>query len=139
MCEKPTDCRKYFELVDEIQAEARRLQSRSGLEDELAFQLTAAGIPHMRQVRAVEGRRFRWDFKVWWWSDVEKQYLIEIQGGTWQRERTGHSSGEGIRRDCEKANAAALAGYFTLFFTSDMVTSGEALLVIAKALGKEVT
>ena len=97
------------------------------LENALAFQLDAARIPYQREVQAVAGRRYRWDFKV-------GEYLVEIQGGTWSRKRTGHSTGAGIRRDAEKANAAVLAGYKVLFFTSDMVHDGTALHVITEAL-----
>lgn len=97
------------------------------LEDVMSTKLTEAGIPHQREVQAVAGRRYRWDFKV-------GDYLVEIQGGTWSRKRTGHSTGAGIRRDAEKANAAVLAGYKVLFFTSDMVHDGTALHVITEAL-----
>lgn len=97
------------------------------LEDVMSTKLTEAGIPHEREVHAVAGRRYRWDFKI-------GEYLIEIQGGTWSRKRTGHSTGAGIRRDAEKANAAVLAGYKVLFFTSDMVHDGTALHVITEAL-----
>ena len=96
-------------------------------EDTLAASLDAARIPYQREVQAVAGRRYRWDFKV-------GDYLVEIQGGTWSRTRTGHSTGAGIRRDAEKANAAVLAGYKVLFFTSDMVHDGTALHVITEAL-----
>ena len=95
------------------------------LENALAFQLDAARIPYQREVHAVKSRRYRWDFQV-------GDYLIEVQGGTWSRKRTGHSTGMGIRRDAEKANTAALAGYRTLFFTSDMIADGTALNTIAE-------
>lgn len=97
------------------------------LEDALAYQLDAARVPYTREVHAVKDRKWRWDFQV-------ADYLIEVQGGTWSRKRTGHSTGAGIRRDAEKANAAVLAGYKVLFFTSDMVHDGTALHVITEAL-----
>ena len=95
------------------------------LESQLDFQLTAAGIEHEREFRAVPGRRFRWDFRV---EDV----LIEVQGGIWQK--GGHSTGTGITRDCEKANLATINGWRVLLFTGDMVKDGTALDIIRKAM-----
>ena len=100
----------------------------SELEDTLAFQLTAAGVPFERQFKAIPGRRFRWDFRV-------GQYLIEVQGGIWRK--GGHTTGTGITRDCNKANLAALAGWRTLFITAGMIDSGEALRVIQEANGRD--
>lgn len=97
------------------------------IEDAFAFQLTAHGIAYEREYHAIPGRRYRWDFRV---GDI----LIEIQGGTWSPKRTGHSTGAGIKRDCEKLNIATLNGWRTLNFTSDMVTSGEAVLKVKEAI-----
>lgn len=91
------------------------------LEAELAYQMRACGIEYQEQVKAVAGRRFTWDFQV-------NNVLIEVQGGIWKK--GGHSTGRGITRDCEKANLAALHGYKTLFFTAEMVHSGEAVRMI---------
>ncbi|GIV86606.1 MAG: hypothetical protein KatS3mg054_0635 [Chloroflexus sp.] len=99
------------------------------LNDEFAFQLSAYGIAYEREYRAVPERRFRWDFAL---PDV--RVLVEVQGGIWMRERTGHTSGRGVRRDCEKANLAALHGWRTLFFTPDMVRSGEAIAMIERII-----
>ena len=90
-------------------------------ESALAFQLDAVGIPYEREFK-IEGRRFRWDFKI-------DNYLIEIQGGVWM-DKSGHNTGRALKRDYEKANIAALNGYHTLFFTSADITSGEAIRVI---------
>lgn len=96
----------------------------SELEDTLAFQLRALSIPFASQVMAIQGRKFVWDFKV---DDI----LIEIQGGVYMT-KGGHNTGNGITRDCEKANLATLHGYRTLFFTADMVKSGQAVNMIEK-------
>jgi len=90
-------------------------------ESALAFQLDAVGIPYEREFK-IEGRRFRWDFKV-------GDYLIEIQGGIWM-DKSGHNTGRSLKRDYEKANFATMNKYHTLFFTADDVTSGQALKVI---------
>jgi hypothetical protein len=44
---------------------------------------------------------------------------VEIQGGTWTGGR--HIRGAGYARDCRKLNDAARNGYYTLFFTTEMV------------------
>jgi hypothetical protein len=100
----------------------------SAIEDEFAFQLSTICDEFDREECVIKGRRFRWDFV------IPPNILIEIQGGTWGRERTGHSSGAGIKRDCEKLNLATLAGWRTLHFTSDMVHDGSALTTAEKLL-----
>ena len=97
-------------------------------EDMLAFHLSANGITYEREYKAISGRRYRWDFR------IGKTLLVEVQGGTWSRERSGHSTGAGIRRDCEKSNIAVMNGYKVLYFTSDMVKSGEAINTIIAML-----
>ena len=58
--------------------------------------------------------------------------LIEIDGGSWVAGR--HTTGAGFERDCEKLNAATLAGYRVLRFLPEQVTSGVALQTIEQAL-----
>jgi hypothetical protein len=90
----------------------------SDIEEEFARQLKMAKIPFLREVKAIPGRKFRFDFQV-------KDLLIEVQGGIFQR--GGHSTGVGISRDCEKGVLATLEGYHHWAVTSAMVKSGEAL------------
>lgn len=52
--------------------------------------------------------------------------MVELQGGTWTGGK--HVRGKGYARDCRKLNAAARNGYFTLFFTTEMVQKGTAAL-----------
>ena len=100
-------------------------------EEALALHLRADGIEYQREVKLIQGRKWSWDFV------VSKPYVagfaIEVQGGTWSK--GGHSTGSGIARDCEKANAAAVLGYRTLFFTTSMVMDGTAIATIRQALG----
>lgn len=103
----------------------------SGIEDTFAFQLTASGIEFVREWRAIKDRRFRFDF---WF--VGHSLLAEIQGGTWMEGKTGHSSGTGIRRDCEKNNLAVEFGYKVLHFTTDMVRDGEALATVERMINQ---
>ena len=100
----------------------------SELEEEFVWQLSTILVNPAREYKAIPGRRFRWDFAI-----PERKLLIEIQGGTWVS-NTGHSSGSGIRRDCEKINLATLAGWRVLHFTGDMVRDGEALATVEKAM-----
>lgn len=102
----------------------------TNLESDFYTQLQAAGLPlPIREYHAIDGRKYRWDFA---WPD--KRLLVELQGGTWSRTRTGHSTGSGIRRDCEKHNLAVLNGWKCLSFTADMVQDGSALQATEKAI-----
>ncbi len=111
---------------------ARRVdacQMGSDLEEALAFQIKAAGLPEpVRQARLVPGRLFRHDFA---WP--AHRVCCEVQGGIWVG-KSGHRTARGVMRDCAKANLACLAGYRTLFFTGEMIKSGEALQVLEEAL-----
>ncbi len=105
------------------------------LEDTLAFQLDALSIPYTREYQAIPNRRFRFDFAIE--PIAETRLLIEVQGGTWGRTRSGHSTGSGIQRDCEKHNLAVLAGFRVLMFTSKDVKSGVALAEIQEAYDRQ--
>ena len=102
----------------------------SAPEDTLAFQLKAVGIPHSREYRFDPTRRWRADFLIA--SNMTLPLLIEVDGGSWVAGR--HTTGAGFERDCEKLNAATMAGYRILRFTPAMVESGVALQTIEKAL-----
>jgi len=92
--------------------------AKSKLEEAFAYQLTMAQIRFKREVKAIEGRRFKWDFQI---DDL----LVECQGGIWGR--GGHSTGVGISRDCEKGALATLAGYDHFAVTSEQIEDGRAL------------
>lgn len=100
-------------------------QALSEGEELFALHLRTYGIKYEREVRLIDGRKWRWDFVV---GDL----AIEIQGATWRK--GGHSTGSGILRDCQKLNAAVLAGYRPLVFTSETVLSGEAIDTVRAAL-----
>lgn len=106
----------------------------SALEDTLAFQLDALSIPYTREYRALPPRKFRFDFAIE--PIAETRLLVEVQGGTWGRTRSGHSTGAGIQRDCEKHNLAVLAGFRVLAFTSTDVRQGTAMTTIQEAYGR---
>ena len=100
---------------------------KSELEDKFAFQLRAVGVEYEREFKAIPGRRYPWDFRI-------DNLLIEIQGGTWSRGKSGHTSGAGVRRDCEKLNLATLHGWRVLAFTSDMVHDLTALNTVLQII-----
>lgn len=102
----------------------------SHLEDALVFGIRALGLPNPeREVVFAPPRRWRFDLA---WPS--RKLAAEIEGGTWVSGR--HSRGAGMRKDAEKYNTAALAGWMVLRFTGDMVTDGTALLVLEKALNR---
>lgn len=101
----------------------------SHLEDDLLFQIRAVGLPEpTREYRAIEGRKFRWDF-----AFIEQRLLVEVSGAVYVP-NTAHTSGKGISRDCEKANLATLAGWRQLTFTATMIKDGTAITMIEEAL-----
>ena len=100
----------------------------SHLEDSLAEQIRLAGLPAPeRQVKLVPGRRFLFDFA---WPAY--RLSLEVQGGEWIK--GAHTSGSGLRRDCQKQALALLQGYRTLTVTGSMVRDGEALALVESLL-----
>lgn len=59
-------------------------------------------------------RRWRFDFAL-----VDRRVAFEVEGGQWTGGR--HTRGLGFAADCEKYNAAAMAGWRVLRFTQSMV------------------
>lgn len=71
--------------------------------------------PPVTQFRFHPTRRWLFDFA---WPAGDGGVSVEVQGGTWARGKSGHTSGTGVQRDNEKSNAAALLGWTTLKYTS---------------------
>ena len=101
----------------------------SDLQTTLAWQMKAAGIIFEQEFYAVPGRRFRFDFAI-----PTANLLIEVQGGTFAKGKTGHSSGMGINRDCEKTVLAQLSGWRVFPVDTKQIHSGLALAWIQQAL-----
>lgn len=96
--------------------------------DLLAFQIKAAELPSPEcEYKFFPGRKWRADFA---WPD--KMLIVEYDGGIYSRGR--HVRGKGFELDCEKFNAATLAGWRVLRFTRKHVESGMALMCIEMAL-----
>lgn len=107
--------------------ESQGMSSR--LEEQLDEQIKKAGIHKgmVRELRAIEGRRFRVDFC--WPQD---NLAVEVQGGIWTRGR--HARPMGIVKDYEKFNLLTLGGWRVLLLTSLDVQSGKGLKMILDAL-----
>jgi len=94
---------------------------KSNLEETLAFQIKAAGLPvPVREYRFHPSRRWRFDFA---WPDY--RIAVEVEGGVWSGGR--HGRGSGIVQDIEKGNAAVILGWQVLRATTNTVKSGAAL------------
>ena len=104
----------------------------SDLEEVLYYQIRSAGLPMPdREARLIPGRRHRVDL---YWPHAK--LVVEVEGGTWVN--GAHSRGKHFEGDCWKYNELALMGYTVLRFTTDMISRGEALAMIERALiGKQ--
>ena len=62
------------------------------------------------------------------------QLAVEIEGGTYQHTRTGHSTGNGIHRDLDKYNAATIAGWQVLRFDTKHVNNLEGIKLLVEVV-----
>lgn len=74
--------------------------------------------------KIIATRKWAWDFAI-----PERKLAIELHGGTWTHGR--HTRGAGFQRDREKMNAAQVAGWDVLEFTTEDVLRGRAEKTIA--------
>ena len=118
---------------------APRTSRRSiSLEDDMAWQIKAAGLPvPEREVCVIPGRRYRSDF-----CFRDARLVVEIEGGIFAQRNTGgtsgHSSAAGILRDITKSNAYTLHNWRLIRAAAPHVRNGEALGWVAEALGVEL-
>lgn len=102
--------------------------THSHLEWTLAHQIEAEGLPEPeREYKFHPKRKWRADFC---WPD--HRLIVEVEGGT--RSGGRHTRPIGFEGDCEKQNAAELAGWTYLRFTGNMVIDGRAVTTIKEAL-----
>ena len=106
----------------------------SAAEDMLELHLKADKIPYAREVLAIPAREFRFDFHCTKLGSTAQGILVEVQGGVWLKGKSGHSSGTGITRDCEKLSLAAVNGYRVIVVTPAQIKSGKAIEWIKEAL-----
>lgn len=101
----------------------------SDLEDQLAHQMKAAGLPDpVRELTFAKPRRWRFDF-----AFLDRLVAIEVEGGSWIGGR--HTRGSGFEKDIEKSNAAQIAGWTVLRVTGAMIRDGRALATIEELFG----
>jgi len=102
-------------------------------EDHLAFQISALGLPKPeREFVFHPARKWRFDFA---WPLIK--VAAEVDGGTWGKKKSGHTTGSGFAKDCKKGHAAAILGWRILHFPTDQIKNGQAVLVIEEIL-KEI-
>jgi len=89
---------------------------------ELAFERVIQRLALPEPVREFKFRQWFFDYA---WLKVK--VAVEIDGGTYSTGPAsfGHARGKGYRRDCEKGNAAALAGWAVLRADKDMAGSDD--------------
>lgn len=122
--------------------------SKSELEEQLAFQIQALGLPQpereyrfaahaaggpgkgvRKRLQEADLRDWRLDFA---WPD--RKVAAECEGGAYVRGR--HTRGAGFESDCEKYSKAALLGWTVVRGTSNHVASGELVSWIEEALSE---
>jgi very-short-patch-repair endonuclease len=102
----------------------------SDLEEELAFQIRAAGLPKpVREYVFCPWRKYRADF-CW----PEEKLIVELNGGLFSKNKGWHLSVGGYLDDIAKNNLACLMGFRLLTYTAKEVKSGIALSEIECAL-----
>lgn len=106
-------------------------QKGSHLEALLESQLKALKCEgYVREYQFAKPRRWRADF-----AFVPLRLLVEVDGGSYNTAlKSRHTSPLGFQRDCEKANAANVAGFCCLKFTSKDVTTGRAVRLIVQTV-----
>ena len=103
----------------------------SDLETFMAFSLKAAKVADFEReyvFRGIKGdRKWRFDFA---WPD--RKIALEVDGGAYSGGR--HTRSTGFTEDCRKLNEAAVCGWRVARVTGEMVTSGEALVIVEQLL-----
>ena len=108
---------------------AHALPKSSELEEQLDFQMSAAGLPAWETEFHFHPRR-KWRADRAW---PVFRLLVEVEGGIWTGGR--HVTGAGYEADCIKYNEAAILGYRVIRVTRGMIEDGRALDMIMRALG----
>lgn len=84
------------------------------------------------ELRFTTPRRWRFDL-----AFPDQRLAVEIEGAVWAGGR--HTRGGGYTKDCEKYNAAVMAGWRVLRYTTDMLNADprQVIEMIAAALQQE--
>lgn len=101
-------------------------------EETFALLLRVNGIGgFVREMLFDPGRAWRFDF-----AFPAARLAVEIEGGAWSGGR--HVTPRGFIADCEKYNAAAVAGWRVLRFTPEHLADGSAIHLVGRVLGVPV-
>ncbi len=106
-------------------------------EETFAYHLKIAGLPEpKREYKFHDVRKWRFDFA---WPEL--MIAVEVEGVThFGNNKNGtmkigrHQTAKGYEADCEKYNAAALAGWKVFRFTQKQVRQGIALQTVETAI-----
>jgi very-short-patch-repair endonuclease len=94
--------------------------------------LRSAGIPPpVTEHRFHPVRLWRMDYA---WP--ARKVALEVEGGVWSGGR--HTRGAGFLKDCEKYNAAALAGWLVLRVTPSTLCTAQTVEMVKAAGAREV-
>lgn len=96
----------------------------------LVWQCEQLGLKPVKEYRFHPTRLWRFDV-----AFPEQRVAVEIDGGVWSGGR--HVRGAGYIADCEKLAEAAILGWRVLRVPTQWVTSGAALRLIERALGRD--
>ena len=103
---------------------AAKPKDGSALEERFAGLITRYGLPApIREYVYAPPRKFRSDFC---WLDA--RVLVEMEGGVWGK-KSGHNSGVGIERDCERSRLATLHGFRVFRVTRKSLDESEATVM----------
>jgi hypothetical protein len=96
----------------------------------LTLQIQGMNLPRpVHEHRFHDRRRYRLDMA---WPEMEPPIGVEVHGAVWKSGR--HTRGAGFTEDRRKMNLAVECGWRIFEFTSDMVTSGEAVRQLKRVL-----
>jgi very-short-patch-repair endonuclease len=107
---------------------------KQNLEDHFLFQIKALGVPEpIREHRFMAPtRQFRFDFA---WPD--QKIAVEVEGGTFSKGKSRHTTGSGFHNDAIKYNYAVLYGWRVLRGDVKMVESGELVNALERVMRGE--
>lgn len=75
--------------------------------------LRQLGVESVSEYRFCHERRFRFDLAI-----PAMKIAIEVNGGSFKKGNSGHSSGKGIVRDAKKSNLAVMHGWKLFTYTT---------------------
>lgn len=103
---------------------------------QLRWGLSARGLPepvleHAFHVPRGDEKRRRWRFDMAW---PELRVACEVEGGTFARGASRHTTAVGYGRDCLKYSMAAIQGWIVVRADAPMIRDGTAAALVARAL-----